>query len=89
MSNENELNRDVCEVKCQAARRSWRSRLVTAGLNLLAGLAVSLVALGLGAITLDWTVSTASAYLNVGLWLLISGIVLCLIYLIVYTIFGE
>lgn len=89
MKNENDLKNTVRGVHCQVARKSWRARLITAGLNLVVGIAVALVTLGIGAISLDWVVSNQSAYLQVGLWLLISGTMLCLAYLIIYTIYGE
>jgi nitrogen fixation-related uncharacterized protein len=65
------------------------NRAVHAGLHILVGVAVSLLALGIGAIALDWIVSGQYRYLQAGLWLIAAGVVLCFFYLYLYTYHGD
>lgn len=66
-----------------------RQRVIQALINYLGGLAVTVLGIGIGAVTLDAVINDSAVLLSRGIWLSVTGLFLSVLYVIIYTLAGE
>jgi hypothetical protein len=79
----------VLALSSKNGRYYVRVRVINALINFLGGFGITLLGIGIGAVTLDSVINDSALLLSRGLWLSATGIVMSALYVILFSIVGD